>query len=86
MKAILPSNTKLRVEIQGTQIAIYQIQGWFTNADIYQYQPDYYNYEFAAEGPISADLRIYFCGDADALINIYEDNDSLPTRIKHLTF
>jgi len=86
MKAILPSDSKLRVEIKGAQIAVYQIQGWFTNADIFQYQPDNYNYDFAAEGPISADLRIFFCGNAHAIINIYENGDSIPTRIKHLKF
>lgn len=81
MKAILPnSSSKVRVEISGIRVAVYNNQGWQTNATPYMYN----NYIFETENSISADLKIYFCGEGNALVKIYENNDSIPVRIKNL--
>jgi hypothetical protein len=81
MKAFLPSiNSKLKIEILGIGTAIYNNQSWFTNADIYHT----YNNVFEAQGIIYADLKVFFMGPGEATINIYENDDKKPTRIKHI--
>ena len=84
MKAILPnSNSKLKVEIKGKRLALYSIQGWQTNSEAYP--PRYDNYLFEAERAISPDLKVFFCGSGNATIKIYENNDTIPTRIKRIS-
>jgi len=84
MKAILPnSNSKLKVEIKGIRLALYCIQGWQTNAEEYPFRYD--NYLFEAERAISPDLKVFFCGAGNATIKIYENNDTIPTRIKRIS-
>ena len=76
-------NSKVRVELTGMQVVVYDIQGWITNANSFPYIHD--NYVFEAEGVLSADLRIHFKGTGNATIKIYEDNNTSPTRIKTIT-
>ena len=84
MKVKLHSiNSKVRVEITGKQIAVYEIQGWSTNANSYPYIQD--NYAFEAEGVLSADLRIHFNGTGNANIKIYEESNATPSRVKVIT-
>ena len=79
MKAVVPNKTsELRVTIEGKRVVVYQNQGWFTNADPYRYD----NYTFKAEGQITSDLKIHFCGGGSATIKIYENETEIPTRIK----
>jgi len=83
MKAILPSmDNKIKIEITGTRIAAYNSQGWL-------YEPfneEFDNYIFYSEGCISSDARIHFCSESEkrVTINIYENDDVIPTRIKSI--
>ena len=83
MKAILYSmDNKLKIEIKGTRVTVYSSSGWL-------YEPfnrTFDNYVFYTEGSISADLRIHLDSEEDknALINIYENDDVLPTRTKKI--
>lgn len=84
MKAVLPvSTSKLKVEIEGIRLAIYSNQGWQTNAKEIPYRYD--NYVFEAERAISPDLKLFFCGAGNAIIKIYENNDTIPTREKRIS-
>ena len=76
--------SKVRVEITGKRVAVYNIQGWSTNADSYPYIYD--NYVFETEGVLSSDLRIHFSDKGNATIKIYEDSNASPTRVKIITF
>jgi hypothetical protein len=76
-------NSKVRVEITGKRVAVYEIQGWSTNAHSVPYIYD--NYVFETEGVLSADLKIHFAGTGNATIKIYEDSNISPTRVKTIT-
>jgi hypothetical protein len=76
-------HSKVRVEITGKKVAVYDIQGWITNANSYPYIYD--DYVFEAEGVLSSDLKIHFNDRGNATIKIYEDNNTSPTRVKIIT-
>jgi len=81
MKAILlSSNSKLRIEIKGIRLAVYNNQGWNTNFSLHLYD----DYIFEAENYVSADLQIHFCDEGIATIYIFENNDTIPTRTKSI--
>ena len=82
MKVKLKSlSSKVRVEITGKRVAVYEVQGWSTNVTPYVYD----DYVFETDGSLSADLKIHFSGPGGATIKIYEDNNTTPTRIKRIT-
>ena len=83
MKSILYSmDNKLKIEIKGTRVTCYSGSGWLYEP----YNRTYDNYVFYAEGSISSDLRIHLDSEnpKDVLINFYENDDVLPTRIKKI--
>lgn len=75
-------NSKVRVEISGKRVAVYNVQGWTTNADPYVSDN---NYIFETEGVLSADLKIHLGDPGKATIKIFEDNNTSPTRVKVIT-